>query len=59
MLTPAKRKAHGTLYVFESALGFVSKVFGLKQHEVVNLDDVSEVLRGRSTSRRRARSRCS
>ena len=45
MLTPAKRKAHGTLYVFESALGFVSKVFGLKQHEVVNLDDVSEVLR--------------
>ena len=23
MLTPAKRKAHGTLYVFESALGFV------------------------------------
>lgn len=45
MVTPAKRKSHGTLYVFESAVGFVAKVFGLKQQEVLPYTQVTEVLR--------------
>ena len=45
MITPAKRKSHGTLYVFETAVGFVAKVFGLRQQEVVAYSAVSEVLR--------------
>jgi hypothetical protein len=45
MITPAKRKSHGTLYVFETAVGFVAKVFGLRQLEVVAYSTVSEVLR--------------
>ena len=44
MITPAKRKLHGTLYVFETAVGFVAKVFGLRQQEVVAYSAVSEVL---------------
>ena len=40
-----KRKSHGTLYVFESKVGFVTKVFGIKQQEVFSFDEVSEVLR--------------
>ena len=45
MITPGKRKSHGTLYVFETAVGFVAKVFGLRQQEVVAYSAVSEVLR--------------
>ena len=45
MITPAKRKSHGTLYVFETAVGFVAKVFGLRQLEVVAYRTVSEVRR--------------
>jgi len=45
MISPAKRKSHGTLYVFETAVGFVAKVFGMKQQEVVPYSTVSEVLR--------------
>jgi len=44
-VTPANRKAHGTLYVFETAVGFVAKVFGLRQQEVILYGQVSEVLR--------------
>lgn len=40
-----KRKSHGTLYVFESVLGFVTKVFGIKQQEVFQFSNISEVLR--------------
>lgn len=40
-----KRKQHGTLYVFESTLGFVTKVFGIKQQQVFPFDTISEVLR--------------
>ena len=45
MISPAKRKSHGTLYVFETAVGFVAKVFGLRQQEVIPYSSVSEVLR--------------
>ena len=52
MITPAKRKLHGTLYVFETAVGFVAKVFGLRQQEVVAYSAVSEVLRETFTLRK-------
>ena len=47
-----KRKSHGTLYVFESVLGFVTKVFGIKQQEVFNFANISEVLRESFTTKR-------
>lgn len=43
--THDKRKQHGTLYVFESTLGFVTKVFGIKQQVVFPFNIISEVLR--------------
>ena len=44
MISPAKRKSHGTLNV-RVAVGFVAKVFGLKQQEVLPYTQVTEVLR--------------
>ena len=45
MVNPARRKSHGTLYVFESVIGFATKVFGLKQFEAIPVATISEVLR--------------
>ena len=45
MVNPAKRKSHGTLYIFESVIGFATKVFGLKQFEAIPVATISEVLR--------------
>lgn len=40
-----KSRKMGTIYVFETAIGFVHKVFGVKQHECFSFAAVSEVLR--------------
>lgn len=40
-----KTRKHGTLYVFETLVGFVNKVFGLKQHEAFYFSQMSELLR--------------
>ena len=45
MVTPSRRRLHGTLYVFDTKVGFVYKMFGIKQHEVVPLRRITEVLR--------------
>jgi len=52
MITPSKRKAHGVVYVFESMLGFVTKIFGIKQHEVIHYSSISEALRENFTLKR-------
>jgi len=52
MINPSKRKCHGTLYIFESMIGFVHKVFGLKQQEVIFYSSISEVLRETFTLKR-------
>ena len=40
-----KNRKHGTMYVFETLIGLVTKVFGLKQHESYAFSAISEVLR--------------
>ena len=40
-----KSRKHGTIYVFETLIGFVTKVFGRKQHDTFHFSSVSEVLR--------------
>jgi len=52
MFNPSRRKVHGMLYVFESGVGFVTKVFGLKQNESVPFSNVSEVVRETFTLKR-------
>jgi len=44
-MVSGKTRKHGTLYVFETLVGFVNKVFGLKQHESFAFSQISEVLR--------------
>jgi len=44
-MVSGKTRKHGTLYVFESLIGFVNKVFGLKQHETFPFAQISELLR--------------
>mmetsp|Transcript_32827 Transcript_32827/g.104725 ORF Transcript_32827/g.104725 Transcript_32827/m.104725 type:complete len:775 (-) Transcript_32827:2169-4493(-) len=55
MINPARRRLHGTLYVFETTVGFVYKMFGLKQYEAVPYRHVSEVLRETLTLRKEDR----
>jgi len=44
-LVSGRSKKAGVLYVFETLVGFVSKAFGIKSHEVFRFDSISEVLR--------------
>ncbi|EOD08986.1 hypothetical protein EMIHUDRAFT_452928 [Emiliania huxleyi CCMP1516] len=52
MVNPSKRRLHGTMYVFETLVGFVHKMFGIKQQESVSYRHVSEVLRETFTLKR-------
>jgi len=52
MVNPSKRRLHGTMYVFETLVGFVHKMFGIKQQESVPYRHVSEVLRETFTLKR-------
>ena len=44
-MVSGRSKKHGTLYVFETLVGFITKAFGLKTHESFHFGNVSEVLR--------------
>ena len=44
MVSGRSRKT-GTIYVFETMVGFVSKAFGIKSHEAYPFSQISEVLR--------------
>ena len=45
MVTSSKSRKQGTIYVFETLVGFVTKAFGIKTHESFPFSQVSEVLR--------------
>ena len=51
-LVIGKTRRHGTVYVFETLIGFVNKVFGLKHHETFLFSQISEVLRETFTLRK-------
>ena len=44
-LVSGRSRKSGTLYVFETMVGFVSKAFGIKTHEAFPFANISEVLR--------------
>jgi len=44
-LVNGRSRRQGNLYVFETLVGFVTKAFGIKTHEVFKLSQVHEVLR--------------